>query len=128
MLQSWFQDLPDDYVVKDLINEIKDWVDDGYVESTIWKRLKKHVAADKDSSTTENVAASDPELSERNSPQIPSESLSSSGSTKKENKASSRPSSDVLGSEKGSEGVTKKKSALPEDSRSPQSQGKTAVE
>ena len=44
MLQSWLQDLPDGYAVKDLINEIKDWIEDGYVNSTIWKRLQNCVS------------------------------------------------------------------------------------
>ena len=44
MLQSWLQDLPDDYAVKDLINEIKDWIEEGYVNSTIWKRLQNCVS------------------------------------------------------------------------------------
>ena len=44
MLQSWLQDLDDDYAVKDLINEVKDWIEEGYVESTIWKRLQNCVA------------------------------------------------------------------------------------
>ena len=43
VLQSWLQSLPDDYSVKDLINEIKDWIEEGYVESTIWKRLQNSV-------------------------------------------------------------------------------------
>ena len=44
MLQSWLQDLPDDYAVKDLINEIKDWIEDEYVKETVWKRLQNCVA------------------------------------------------------------------------------------
>ena len=46
VLQSWLQSLPDDYTVKDLINEVKDWIEEGYVESTIWKRLQNCVAPD----------------------------------------------------------------------------------
>ena len=44
VLQSWLQGLPDDYAVKDLINEIKDWIEQGYVNSTIWKHLQNCVA------------------------------------------------------------------------------------
>ena len=44
MLQSWLQGLPDDYAVKDLINEMKDWIEDEYVKETIWKRLQNCVA------------------------------------------------------------------------------------
>ena len=44
MLQSWLQGLPDDYAVKDLINEIKNWIEEGYVNSTIWKRLQNCVS------------------------------------------------------------------------------------
>ena len=43
VLQSWLQGLPDDYTVKDLINEIKDWVDDEYVNETVWERLQNCV-------------------------------------------------------------------------------------
>ena len=43
VLQSWLQNLPDDYAVKDLINEIKGWIEEGYVDSTIWKRLQNCV-------------------------------------------------------------------------------------
>ena len=44
VLQSWLQGLPDDYAVKDLINEIKDWIEDEYVKETVWKRLQNCVA------------------------------------------------------------------------------------
>ena len=44
VLQSWLQDLPDDYAVKDLINEIKDWIEDEYVKETVLKRLRNCVA------------------------------------------------------------------------------------
>ena len=43
VLEFWFQGLPDDYAVKDLMNEIKDWIEDEYVHSTIWKRLQNCV-------------------------------------------------------------------------------------
>ena len=43
VLQSWLQGLPDDYAVKDLINEIKDWIEEGYVDPKIWKRFQNCV-------------------------------------------------------------------------------------
>ena len=43
VLQSWLQGLPDDYAVKDLINKIKDWIEEDYVKDTVWKRLQNCV-------------------------------------------------------------------------------------
>ena len=44
ILQSWLTGLPDDFPVKDFINELNDWVDDEYVKETVWKRLPNCVS------------------------------------------------------------------------------------
>ena len=46
MLHTWLLPLLPDYTVKDLIDDVRDWVEEGYVDSTIWKRLQNCVVKD----------------------------------------------------------------------------------
>ena len=46
MLHTWLLPLLPDYTVKNLIEEVRDWVAEGYVDSAVWKRLQNCVAKD----------------------------------------------------------------------------------
>ena len=43
MLHTWLLQVPPDCTVKDLIEKVRDWVEEGYVESAVWKRLQNCV-------------------------------------------------------------------------------------
>ena len=45
MLQRWSQNRPD-VTVTDLLEELKDWVEEGYVATAVWKRLQNCIAPD----------------------------------------------------------------------------------
>ena len=45
MLQIWSQKQPD-ATVKDLLGELKDWGEEGYVSTAVWKRLHNCIASD----------------------------------------------------------------------------------
>ena len=93
MLQSWLQDLPDDYAVKDLINEVKDWIEEDYVKDTVWKRLQNCI-----------VPGVLPMFSERRSSKKSSGSASPDRSSAAESRASSSsPTTDVLREERPSQ-------------------------
>ena len=56
VLQSWMNTLPNGCTVNDFVNEIQEWIGEGYIETIyvdtsyvdilIWQRLKKYVAPD----------------------------------------------------------------------------------
>ena len=43
VLHTWLLQLLPHYTVKDLIEELRDWIKEGYVDSVIWKRLQNCV-------------------------------------------------------------------------------------
>ena len=46
MLDLWYQSLPRDYFVKDLVVELNQWHTEGYVDRDIWNHLQKYLKAD----------------------------------------------------------------------------------
>ena len=34
------------YTVEDLVEELGEWIEDGYVDTAVWKRLQNHVSGD----------------------------------------------------------------------------------
>ena len=41
----WVQNQPD-ATVKDLVEELRDWVEEGYVATAVWKRVQNCIASD----------------------------------------------------------------------------------
>ena len=71
MLHTYFLRHLPDYTVKDLIDDVRDWVGEGYVDSTIWKRLQNCVV--------KNILPTFSEISELRQRSLSSESLASGG-------------------------------------------------
>ena len=71
MLHTWLLPQLPDYTVKDLIDDVRDWVEEGYVNSTIWKRLQNCVVKD--------ILPTFSEISELRQRSMSSESLASGG-------------------------------------------------
>ena len=46
ILHEWSKRLAANYNVKDFINELKDWIREGFVYTTIWERLQNYISAD----------------------------------------------------------------------------------
>ena len=46
VLHTWLLPHLPDYTVKDLIEDVRDWVEEGYVDSAVWKRLQNCVVKD----------------------------------------------------------------------------------
>ena len=38
--------LQPNYTVADLVEELGEWIEDGYVDTAVWKRLQNHVSGD----------------------------------------------------------------------------------
>ena len=71
MLHTYFLRHLPNYTVKDLIDDVRDWVEEGYVDSTIWKRLQNCVV--------KNILPTFREISELRQRSMSSESLASGG-------------------------------------------------
>ena len=46
VLDLWYQSLPRDYFVKDLVVELNQWHREGYVDRDIWNHLQKYLKSD----------------------------------------------------------------------------------
>ena len=46
VLHTWLQQQRDDYRVKDLVDDLKKWIVEGYMETSVWKRLQNLITPD----------------------------------------------------------------------------------
>ena len=46
VLHTWLQQQRDDYHVKDLVSDLKKWIVEGYMETSVWKRLQNLITPD----------------------------------------------------------------------------------
>ena len=46
MLDLWYQSLPWDYFVKDLVLDVDEWYSEGYVDRDVWSHLQDYLEAD----------------------------------------------------------------------------------
>ena len=46
VLHTWLQQQRDDYRVKDLVDDLKKWIGEGYMETSVWKRLQNLITPD----------------------------------------------------------------------------------
>ena len=42
----WLQQQRDDYCVRDLVGDLKKWIEEGYMETSVWKRLQNLITPD----------------------------------------------------------------------------------
>ena len=71
MLHTWLLRHLPDYTVKDLIDDVRDWVEEGYLDSAVWRRLQNCVAKD--------ILPTFSEIKELRQRSMSSESLASGG-------------------------------------------------
>ena len=71
MLHTWLLPQLPDYTVQNLVEEVRNWVEEGYVESAVWKRLQNCVVKD--------ILPTFSEISELRQRSLSSESLASGG-------------------------------------------------
>ena len=46
VLQTWLLQQPEDYSVKALVANIREWIEEGYVDTSVWKRIQNCVTPD----------------------------------------------------------------------------------
>ena len=46
VLHTWLQQQQDDYCVKDLVSDLKEWIEEGHIDTSVWKRLQNLITPD----------------------------------------------------------------------------------